>query len=297
MAPPVAAPPWFKKADYTACPKGGGRGGRDFIDEFIRRSASFIKETASSEGFASKKGFMQALEPGARIYGALMLIVSSALAGRMAFLVSLFFLTGLLACLSGVGFKAILKRMLPSIVFTLVIIAPVSLNMVTPGKSIFGFEAGGLEIAVTDAGARAVLFFLARVISMAGLMVLLLLTAGQAGLFAGLGRLPVPAFFVTALFMSYRYLLVLLKTAEEAAFARRSRTIGGCGAAESQGWFASRVVFLLNKSIAVAEEVNMALSSRGFSGVSGKAGRPVMKGRDYLWVGLSLFFLFLSLGI
>jgi energy-coupling factor transporter transmembrane protein EcfT len=82
----------------------------------------------------------------------------------------------------------------------------------------------------------------------------------------------------------------------DAALARKSRTIDGTGVKEAQRWFASRAAFILKRSLSTAEEVSMAMVSRGFDGkVRISPAGPLGRG-GYLWLGATSFFLFLSFG-
>jgi cobalt/nickel transport system permease protein len=97
--------------------------------------------------------------------------------------------------------------------------------------------------------------------------------------------------------MTRRYLLILLKIAEDAALARRSRTIDAAAVKDSRGWFSSRASLLLKRSLRTAEDVTMAMASRGFTGrlKTNSAGR--LKGWDLVWIGCASFIFFLSFGL
>ena len=132
---------------------------------------------------------------------------------------------------------------------------------------------------------------------MALLASLLMLTTRQSDFFTALKRLKAPALFVTALFLTFRHIFILIKVAEDMLLARRSRAISRARPKDLQGWFASRVMFLLKKSVFIAEEVSMAMTARAFSGRVKPFGFKRLGGRDYMWLGASFFILFLSLGL
>jgi energy-coupling factor transporter transmembrane protein EcfT len=127
---------------------------------------------------------------------------------------------------------------------------------------------------------------------------LLFLTTGQTDFFRALSALPVPAFFTTALFMTFRYVFTLLKITEDSVLARRSRTITGTAPAEKRHWAASRLAYLLRRSLATAGEVSLAMTSRGFAGKVRTIPAPPPGAGDMAWVGFAafVFFIFLFVG-
>ncbi len=293
MGPLKGLPEWMKQRQ---APANGHAPRRGFIEKNLSSFTAFLNG-ALSERHSKLPGLLQKVEPGARIYGMLALVFTGAAASRASVLAVLCVITVALAVLSKVGLWELAKRVLPAFIFTTALVAPVSFSFITPGTELWGAGGGGFRLSVTREGAQAALFFILRVVSMVSPVSLLMMTTAQAEFFRGLGKLPVPAFFKTAVFMTFRYVFILLKAAEDASLARRSRTITRPRLAESQGWFASRAAFLLKKSLTTAEEVTMAMSSRGFSGRIRTFESARMRGRDLLWLGFASFVFFMSLGI
>jgi len=286
----MTLPDWMKGPSIE--PSGACTGSdQGFVDKSLKGFASFFKKVYIAESFSTKDAFLQRLEPRAKLAGFFFLILGAALSGSWIFILSLLVLTTGLSVMTKAGVAPLLKRTLPAAVFTAVLAAPSVFSFVTPGVPIA--DLGGLTI--TSEGARTAFFFVLRVSSMAALASLATLTTSQAGFFRGLGML-VPSFFVTALFFTFRYALILVKTAEEAALARKSRTICGTGVMEAQRWSASRAAFILKRSLNMADEVSMAMASRGFDGhVRLNPASPPGLG-EFLWLGAASFFLFLSFG-
>lgn len=294
----VRLPEWFKEARSGACAASGGKAApRSFIDKNLENFSGFMREVMEAEGYSKRRGLLQMVAPRARIAGVFFLIAAAAFSVDIYSLAAAVFLTASLTVLSGVGFTALAKRVWPSVVFTLILISPVFFGFFTPGERLFGVSLGPLGFEVTREGVSNGLFFVTRVASMVSLAALLFLTTGQTEFFRGLTGLPLPRFFVTALFMMFRFIFILLKVAEDSSLARRSRTIGGVRIKESQEWFSSRVALLLKKSLNTAEEVNMAMASRGFNGKIKTLKDAGLGARDYIWLGSTLFLLFLSFGL
>ena len=286
----MTLPDWMKGPVPEVCPAAPGSKPRGFVEKSLKNFASVLSKAFTAQ-YSARDGMMQRLEPRAKLAGFFFLILASALSESWVFILTLLGLTAGLSIITKVGAAPLLKRALPAVVFTAVLAAPAIFSFVTPGRSLV--DLWGLT--VTAEGVRTALFFVLRVSSMAALASLAVLTMAQADFFSGLGRL-LPGFFVTALLFTFKYVLILLKTATEAALARKSRTIDSRGVKEAQRWFASRAAFILKKSLNMAEEVSMAMVSRGFDGkVRVNPAGPLGRG-EYLWLGAASFCLFLSLG-
>lgn len=289
-------PEWLKEARAETCPAGKRFKPPGFIEKNLSNIASFIRSVLDSEETASRSGFLQNIDPRVRIAGILELVSAAAITKSAWLLGVVAVIIFFLLTASRIHLRELVKRVLPSFIFTFVLVIPVFFSFVTPGSEIFRIP--GLEnIAVTEEGIKVALFFITRATAMISLVSLLLLTTRQTDFFRGLRRLPVPSLFVTALFMTFRHIFILLKIAEDASLARKSRTIGGAKLRESQMWFASRITLILKKSMNMAEEVNMAMTSRGFTGKVKTFENGPLTGRDYAWLAFATFMLFLSFGI
>lgn len=288
-------PEWMRE------PSGRGEGPGTVIKEagFIRKNLSAVASLrgwiSDSKESAKRRGLMQGLDPSARIAGVLILSAAAAFAKDMSALLTAAALLAVLAVLSGVGFSSMAKKTLPAFIFTLIITIPVFFSLLSPGKAAAGFSLGGFDLFITVSGLKTGVFFITRVATMTSLVALLMLTTRETDFFIGLRRLPVPAAFVTTLFMTFRHIFILLRTAEDTSMARRSRTIDASRLKDQRDWFASRVVLFLKKSLASAEELNMAMVSRGFGGRLRVLKGAVIRGRDYLWIGAVTFVFLISL--
>lgn len=285
----MTLPDWMKGADSTYCSSGEGPGPRRFVEKSLSNFASFLKKALTSGRI--NDGVIQRLEPRARIAGFFFLILAAALFESWPFIFSVQVLTVFLSAATNAGVRPLFLRTLPAVAFTAALSVPAVFSFVTPGALLV--EVGW--VAVTAEGVRTALLFVLRVSTIAALASLLVLTTGEAGFFRGLSRL-LPGFFGAALFFTFKYALILVKTAEEAALARKSRTIDGRGVREAQRWFASRAAFILKKSLNTAEEVGMAFVSRGFDGRFAPAAAGPLGAGEYLWLAAASFVLFLSFG-
>lgn len=280
MAQITGVPPWFKEAKDKPClsvdARGTGDGNEPFLTKTISNIASASARLLDSEECAGRPGLLQGLNPASRIAGICSVIMGAAITRNPAMLGGIILLTAVLAFASRVPLATLVKRVMPAFVLAAVIIAPV--------------------FFMANAGFKAGVFIIARVTAMTALMALLALTTRQTDLFRGLRRLPVPQFFVTALFMTFRYIFILLKMAEDAAFAKKSRLISRASLRQSQSqrWYGSRVALFLKKSLDMAEDVTGAMASRGFTGQIKTFEGEGLRQRDYIWLFAASFVFFLS---
>jgi cobalt/nickel transport system permease protein len=83
--------------------------------------------------------------------------------------------------------------------------------------------------------------------------------------------------------MTYRYLFLLLHTANAMFLARRSRTIGSFSSTENRKWLTRALTTTLAKSQHLSEEVYLAMVSRGYQGEILVLNEFRVKRRDILW--------------
>ncbi|GMR04937.1 MAG: hypothetical protein BMS9Abin23_0858 [Thermodesulfobacteriota bacterium] len=288
-------PGWMKEPAFEYTPLARPARGGGFIRKNLSDIAHLRKWVADSDESALKSGLLQRLDPAARMAGLLVLVVAASLSRDFYALSVIAAVTAVLAAMSSVKFAGLAKKVLPAFIFTTLMITPVFFGFFSPGTRLAGFSMGSVDFFVTGAGLRAGVFFIARVTTMASLVALLILTTRQMDFFRGIKRFPLPGVFAAALFMTFRYMFVLLKTAEDASMARRSRTIEPSMLRDHGGWFASRVLLFLRKSLFAAEEVGMAMESRGFTGRVRVLKESITGRWDYLWIGAATFVLFISL--
>lgn len=283
----ITLPGWFKDAKGAPCPAGEKAGkGTGFIEKNLSAFTSAMLELIASERCAGRPGLLQKINPGARIIGMIFIMLAAVAADKAAILAAIGGLTLILALLSLVGVGMIMKRILPAMIFTALIASPV----------IFGFnkERG---VIITEDGVLTAAFFTLRAGVTAMSAVLLLLTTKQADFFRGLRLLPVPRLFVTALFMTFRHIFILLRLAEDTTLAKKARIIKGVDLKDAHEWFASRAALFLQRAMRIAEEVGLAMASRGFDGRLRTFSAGKLRGADYAWIGAASFVLFMAVSL
>ena len=101
-----------------------------------------------------------------------------------------------------------------------------------------------------------------------------------------LGVLRVPEGFILVLGMTYRYIYLLLVTAEDMFLSRKSRVVGRMTSAEERHVLAASAGTLLNKSLHLSGEVYLAMQSRGYRGEAHTLDTFRMRARDWLWAAV-----------
>ena len=126
------------------------------------------------------------------------------------------------------------------------------------------FSVGPLD--VTREGAAAAAFLVLRVSSSVSFTLLFVLTTPWNVALEALRGLRVPAAAVSLLAVSYRYLLLLVRTLSELLTARKSRVIGRAPHRRELDFVSRSAGFLFLRSLHIAEGVHMAMISRGYTG-------------------------------
>jgi energy-coupling factor transporter transmembrane protein EcfT len=121
-------------------------------------------------------------------------------------------------------------------------------------------------LTITQTGAQTALFLLLRVSTSVSLGILLILTTQWNTVLKALGVLRIPAEILLILGMTYRYIYLLLHTANDMFLSRQSRVVGRLSGSEERRVIAASVGVLLSKSLHLSSEVYLAMQSRGFRG-------------------------------
>ncbi len=291
----VNIPEWLKKTGEDFCPSCAGGRSKGFIEKNIEAIASFIKEVLEPEGFANKKGLLQAIDPRARLLGILLFMIAAALLNSALPIIVLLSLVILVAAASRVDAMVLLKRALPALIFTFFLVLPAAFNFINPGAPIITiFTRDAFYLYISKQGLEGIAVFLLRVGTMVSLLSLFMLTTNYPDVFRALQSFPIPKIFVAALSMTFRYIMVLIKVAEDSHLAKKARTIKPLTLKQGRGWLASRIWLIMERSMETAEDVYLAMAARGFSGEVKTMTVFKMKGRDYGWIGLSIFILLLA---
>jgi cobalt/nickel transport system permease protein len=227
----------------------------------VARSAAAISEALrtffTAEHVATADGFLQRRDPRVAVLGIAGLALAVMLT-RTLFLTALFgVVTVLLARLSAVPLRRLLRRSAVVPLFSALVVLPQLVVM--PGDAV-AHVAG---VALTDAGVVYVVRFTLRVGVGVALLSLLVMTTPFSAVVAALRDLRVPVALVWVLAVTYRYLFLFFDELQRLILARNSRTTGAGGL--RSGWRDARRIagtFLL-QTLDRGERVGRGMRARG----------------------------------
>ena len=261
---------------------------------FVERTlATLVSKTESAlfaEQLAQADGFLQKLDPRVKIVGLLALILAATLARNIFTILFVFAVAVLLAVLSRVPIRTLATRAwLSALFFTGMIALPAI--FLTTGDALLRLPL--LDWTITAQGLTSAFYLISRVETTVTLSLLLVLCTLWTHVLKALRVLRVPVVFVVILGMTYRYIFVMLETAQNMFEARQSRLVGALGASESRRIAAASVGVLLSKSFYLNSEVYLAMQSRGFRGEVYTLDEFKMQRRDWFaltgFLSISLF--------
>lgn len=234
-----------------------------FVEKTLAGITSSVEQAVFSEENARRDAFLQRRDPRAKIVAFAVLIVATGLSRDWRVLLALYALTLVAAAASAIDMRFYLKRVWLGIpVFSGVVVVP-SIFFVG-GHVLFRVPLGAFELGVHRDGLVAAAIFVLRVGVSVSLAVLLILTTKWADILKSLRVLRVPNVFVLVLAMTYRYIFLLLHTANGMFLARKSRIVARTSGKEQRWWTVSTVGVLMSRSFRMSEDVYQAMLARGF---------------------------------
>ncbi|MCX6079085.1 MAG: cobalt ECF transporter T component CbiQ [Chloroflexi bacterium] len=250
----------------------------------MEHTLSGITETLEralfAEELSSRAGLFQSIDPRVKVLGILALLIAVSSSRSLVIIAAIYLLTLGAALSSAIPADFFIKRVWLALpFFTGMIILPAL--FITPGPTLVQLPWG---LAITSTGATSSLFLLMRVSTSVSLTLLLILTTPWNTVLSALTVLRIPDVFILILGMTYRYIYLLLHTANDMFLSRKSRVVGKLDTAEDRRMLAAISGTLLNKSLNMSSEVYLAMQSRGFRGSIVTLKPFKMQYRDWLWL-------------
>jgi cobalt ECF transporter T component CbiQ len=258
--------------------------GQGFLGKNISSFTHALESVILAEDLCRAPGLFQSLDPRVKVATLILFLVTVSLARSLWILGVIFVLILSFSLLSKVPLGFFLKRIMLFIpIFTAVIALPAL--FITPGAPLVSIAG---RVIITEQGARTAGFLFLRVSDSLSFGVLLILTTPWANILVALRWFRMPSLLVDILGMTYRYIFLLLHTANSMFLARRSRTIGSLSSGENQRWLTRALATTMVKSQHLSEEVYLAMLSRGYQGEVRVLNALGLKRRDLIWVGFAL---------
>lgn len=264
----------------AAAARGLRPAGDGFVDKTLREVSSFFSRTLFREETARRSGLVQALDPRARLLGALLFLGSVSFARSIGALLLHAALVALAVALARIRpSEFLVAGFLPALVFSGLMAAPATLNIFRDGSVVLPLLRIGEErhlgpialpavIGVTREGAFSALTFLLRVLSSTAAALWLTLSTRWVDILRALRSLRLPSLFLQVVGMTVRYVHILLRQSEEVHLGKKSRTVCRRDTAAERAWAGSRLANAWERSVHLMDEVHAAMAARGFIGAA-----------------------------
>jgi len=246
-----------------------------FVERSVASLGGMLDHARFCEDSALTQGLLQRLDPRVKLCGLLALILVAVSARRLEVTLAVLLLgVGLAAC-SRISVKVLATRTWAGVLaFTGIIALPAV--FITRGDAVLP------HWPITWQGLTTALRLIVRAETAATLAGLLVLTTPWTHVLKGLRTLRVPAVLVVILGMTYRYIFLLVRLAEDFFEARRSRMFRALSRPEQRRMAGAAAGVLLHKSLQLSEDVYLAMQSRGFRGEAYTIHDFHMERRDWI---------------
>ena len=287
-APPV--PSWLTAPQPLTLPAPGRRRRTSFVDRTLDGTSAVLRQAVVADD-AAADGFLQRLDPRAKVVALLVVLLGFALVHSPVPLAVAYLGLVALAAASRVPVLTYLRRVWLAVpAFTAVVVAPATLSVVVPGDVVVPLWTwDGTPQGLTRQGLTSAALLLGRVACSISAVLLLTLTTGWVRLLAALGDLGVPRMVVMVIAMAYRYVVVLAGTVDDMLTSRRARTLtsvrhDGSGRA----LLGASAGALVAKAHHLSDEVHQAMVARGYRGRSYAMQVERLRAADVLAVAVAL---------
>jgi cobalt/nickel transport system permease protein len=248
------------------------------LEKTVSDVAGAVERAVFTEEHARRDGWLQKIDPRAKLVMFLGLVLAASLTSSLLTLVLLYGVTLIAARASCVPFDFFVRRVWLGIpLFAGIVVIP-SLFF-TPGPRLFDWSYG---LSVPGLIGAAIL--IARVAVSVSMAVLLVLVTPWADVLKSLQAFRVPQIFILLLSMTYRYIFLFLHSVNGLFEVRRSRQVGRTSGNEQRSWITNSMGNLIHRSFKMSNDVYAAMLARGFGGQVRSYSSYQMKGGD--WVAL-----------
>ncbi len=252
--------------------------GRHHADKTLRRIAGFFSRSLLREETAGRPSLLQGIDPRARLLAALFFLISVSLPRSLPALLAHAALPLVAIALSRIRAREVLGAgLLLALVFSVLMAAPATLNVFAGGQVVLPLLSPGQQwrhgpyglppvIGVSREGLLTAATFLLRVASSVTAVLWLTLSTRWVELLRALRFLRLPPMFVQVAGMTVRYLHAFHRQAEETHLGKKSRSVCRVPLASEQAWIGSRLAAAWDRGLHLMEEVDDAMTARGFRG-------------------------------
>lgn len=236
-----------------------------WLEDTLAGIGESIERAVFTEELARAPGWLQRIDPRAKLGMFLAVVLAASLTGSIAVLVVLYVAVVAAALTSRIPAGFFIKRVWMGVPFFALIIVIPAIFFV-PGPRLFDVALGPIHVAPSVPGLIGAVLFVVRVGVSVSLAVLLVLTTPWSNLLKALRAVRVPQVFVLILSMTYRYIFLFLHTANGMFLARKSRVVARTSGKEQRRWIAGSIGSLMGRAFKMSNDVYAAMLARGFTG-------------------------------
>lgn len=258
-----------------------------WLEKTLAGISSSLEQAVFTEEHAHRDGWLQRIDPRAKVGMFLITVLAAGLAHSVLALLLFYLFLLVAARVSKVPFDFFVRRVWLGIPFFAgIVIIPAI--FFTTGPRIFSIALGSVLVGPSWTSIWMAVLFVLRVGVSVSLAVLWILTTPWSDILKSLRAFKVPQVFVLLLSMTYRYIFLFLHTANGMFEARKSRTVGYTTGREQRQWISNAMSALLHRSFKMSNDVYAAMAARGFKGEIRTYQRYRMRRQDWWWLLLTV---------
>jgi cobalt/nickel transport system permease protein len=252
-----------------------------WVEKTLAGITSAIEQAVFTERHARSEGWLQRVDPRAKLAMFLAAILAASFTSSVAALVVLYLGLVAAAVASRIPLDFFVRRVWAGIpLFAGIVVIP-AIFMVQ-GPHLFELTLGPITIAPSIPGLAGAILFVIRVGVSVSVAILLVMTTPWADLLKSLRAIRAPQVFVLILSMTYRYIFLFLHTVNGIFLARKSRIVARTSGAEQRRWISGTIGNLMSRSFKMSSEVYTAMLARGFGGEMRSYNTFAMRPTDWL---------------
>lgn len=238
-------------------------GANGFMASIAHDFVGGLARMNEAEAISLRHGFLQRLDPRAKLVALLLLVIAASLGSRLLVLLALFLGACVLALVSSVTLGFLARRVWLTVAVFSGLLALPALVMV-PGQVLWHLPWIGWNI--TMQGLRSAAFLIGRGEVCASLVLLMVMTTPWNHVLKAMRSLGMPLVVVAVLGMTQRYIVLLVQLTMQMFEARRSRVMVAMGPRQQRHLVFAMVGVLVGRSLQLSGEVHQAMVARGYRG-------------------------------
>lgn len=255
----------------------------------LRDLAESAESLAYVEDVSGKRGFLQSINPIAKLVVTLFMILASLFVPSLSYLAIMCTIPIILSLASRIPMKDFLVRTALIPLFAAVISLPIL--FITPGTPTLGANLNLFSITVTFEGIQRFALFTIRVWFCVASLSLFILSTGFNAFLKLLSSMRVPSILIQMFSLTYRYLFLSIHEIQRVLIAKESRTYltRRTVSIQSLKQTGSLLANVFIRTYERSERVYMAMKSRGFEiDITRQSSIPQLHVKDTLFTAATM---------